>query len=183
MKRKHAETVFRPRSAFGCGVLFHICRCCDRGHRYCHEDCRKKARRGQRREANRKHQQTEDGKADHRDRQRDYRNRQLKAVAAAVTDQSSPCQFPFEKITTTTSPQVAEPAGASFHGRVVPLSGSYASGVDEWASGGARPGAGVSKEHGRPSELYSDRLEPLRSVAGRWVSGAPERSNFGGWLF
>ena len=42
----------------GCGVVFWICRHCDRGHQYCGERCRRKARRQQRRAANRRHQQS-----------------------------------------------------------------------------------------------------------------------------
>ena len=38
----------------GCGVVFWICRHCDRGHQYCGERCRRKARRQQRRDANRR---------------------------------------------------------------------------------------------------------------------------------
>ena len=45
----------------GCGVVFWICRHCDRGHRYCGERCRRKARRQQRRAANRRHQQSREG--------------------------------------------------------------------------------------------------------------------------
>ena len=38
-----------------CGVVFWICRHCDRGHQYCGERCRRKARRQQRRAANQRH--------------------------------------------------------------------------------------------------------------------------------
>jgi hypothetical protein len=63
-----------------------VCRCCDRGQRYCSERCREKARREQRRAANRRHQDSEEGRLDHRDRQREYRRR---LVARRVTDQRS----------------------------------------------------------------------------------------------
>ena len=59
----------------GCGAVFWICRYCDRGHQYCGERCRRKARRQQRRAANRRHQQSREGRLDHRDRQRAYRER------------------------------------------------------------------------------------------------------------
>lgn len=71
-----------------CHALFFICSHCDRGHCYCSEDCRRQARLGQRRCANRRHQRSEEGRLDHRDRQREYRRRQ-QAAAAAVTDQGS----------------------------------------------------------------------------------------------
>jgi hypothetical protein len=69
-----------------CGMTFYLCRPCDRGQRYCSERCRQKARREQRRVANRRHQDSVEGRLDHRDRQRRYRER-LRQVC--VTDQSS----------------------------------------------------------------------------------------------
>ena len=68
-----------------CGVVFWICRHCDRGHRYCGERCRQKKRRQQGRDANRRHQQSQEGRLDHRDRQRDYRER----CRRRVTDHTS----------------------------------------------------------------------------------------------
>jgi len=65
--------------------VFYLCPHCDRGQRYCSLRCRQKSRRRQRREANRRHQQSPEGRLDHRDRQRTYRQRQR----ARVTDQSS----------------------------------------------------------------------------------------------
>lgn len=68
-----------------CGQMFFICPHCFRGQRYCSEVCRAQARRQQRRAANRRHQQSREGRLDHRDRQREYRRR----AAARVTDHSS----------------------------------------------------------------------------------------------
>ena len=68
-----------------CGVVFYLCRHCDRGQRYCSSRCREKSRRLQRRQANRRHQHSPEGRLDHRDRQREYRKRHR----ARVTDQSS----------------------------------------------------------------------------------------------
>ena len=70
--------------AEGCGALFFICRSCDRGQVYCSQPCRRLQRRLQCRAANRRHQQSPEGRADHRDRQRAYRQRQQQA---RVTDQ------------------------------------------------------------------------------------------------
>ena len=75
--------------AAGCGVLFYICRSCYRGQRYCGGPCRQMARCAQRRMANRRHQQSDDGRLDHRDRQRAYRQRRR----ARVTDQGSAPAF------------------------------------------------------------------------------------------
>jgi hypothetical protein len=66
--------------------VFYLCPSCDHGQCYCSPRCRQKSRRQQRREANRRHQQSLEGRLDHRDRQREYRQR-LKSVR--VTDQGS----------------------------------------------------------------------------------------------
>lgn len=66
-----------------CGTVFYVCRACDRGQGYCATSCREKARREQRRAANRKHQTSDEGRQDHRDRQRAYRLR----LVCRVTDQ------------------------------------------------------------------------------------------------
>ena len=68
----------------GCGLVFYICNSCYRGHRYCGDRCRQKARREQRRRANQRHQQSREGRLDHRDRQRAYRER-----CRRVTDHTS----------------------------------------------------------------------------------------------
>ena len=68
----------------GCGALFFICRSCGRGQGYCSRSCRRLQRRLQCRAADRRHQQSPEGRADHRDRQRAYRQRQQQA---RVTDQ------------------------------------------------------------------------------------------------
>ena len=68
-----------------CGTVFYVCRGCDRGQRYCATACREKARREQRRAANQKHQTSDEGRQDHRYRQRAYRLR----LAGRVTDQGS----------------------------------------------------------------------------------------------
>ena len=68
-----------------CRRVFYICCHCYRGQCYCSSRCREEARRLQRRQANRHHQQTPWGRDDHRDRQREYRSR----LKAGVTDQSS----------------------------------------------------------------------------------------------
>jgi hypothetical protein len=69
------RVVLRLRVCLHCLVLFCICRRCDRGQRYCSAACSASALREQRRQANRRHQQTDAGRQDHRDRQRIYRKR------------------------------------------------------------------------------------------------------------
>ena len=77
--------VLRQRTcrAEGCGALFFICRSCDRGQSYCSQFCGRLQRRQQCRAANRRHQQSPEGRADHRDRQRACCQRQQQA---RVTD-------------------------------------------------------------------------------------------------
>ena len=82
------EVVLRQRSCRKCHAVFWICSHCDRGQRYCSSFCRVPARRQQRRRANRRHQRSPEGRADHRDRQREYRHRH-RQVLADVTDQGS----------------------------------------------------------------------------------------------
>jgi hypothetical protein len=88
-----AEVLLRPRRCSRCQAIFYICCHCDRGQRYCSPFCRTAALREQRRQANRRHQQSPAGREDHRDRQRAYRKRcaQRRWVSAKnVTDTSSP---------------------------------------------------------------------------------------------
>ena len=82
-----SEVVLRERVCCGCHAVFWICPHCDRGQRYCSMPCRILARRQQRRSANRRHQQSPEGRDDHRDRQREYRRRCR--IRACVTDQGS----------------------------------------------------------------------------------------------
>lgn len=84
----HAETVLLQRVCHhsGCLAVFFLCPHCDRGHRYCSIECRNQARLHQRRCANGRHQRSPEGRLDHRDRQREYRQRQSQAP---VTDQGS----------------------------------------------------------------------------------------------
>ena len=77
----------------GCGRMFFICSHCDRGQVYCSPGCRDAARRRQLRAANLRHQQSEEGRLDHCDRQRAYRRRLAEAAftsaVESVTDQGS----------------------------------------------------------------------------------------------
>ena len=69
----------------GCETVFTICSSCYRGQVYCGDACRGKARLRQRRRANEKHQKSPEGRLDHRDRQRVYRER----CRLRVTDHTS----------------------------------------------------------------------------------------------
>ena len=82
------EVVLLQRFCFapGCLTLFFLCSSCDHGQRYCSDSCRRRERLRQRRKANRRYQQSPEGRLDHRDRQRRYRER---CRQARVTDHSS----------------------------------------------------------------------------------------------
>lgn len=84
-----AEGPLRSRRCRGpnCHVVFMVCVPCDRGQRYCSQSCRAGARQRQRRTANRRYQQTEQGRKVHRHRQQAYRERR---TGVRVTDQA--CQ-------------------------------------------------------------------------------------------
>lgn len=66
-----------------CGSVFFICRCCDRGHAYCGDECRRRGRARCLREARARHQRSPEGRADHRAAMRELRARRR----GGVTDQ------------------------------------------------------------------------------------------------
>ena len=70
----------------GCGRVFYICRSCWRGQAYCGDPCRTKAQVQQHRKANKKHQDSPEGRDDHRDRQRKY----VRRCRGKMTDVGSP---------------------------------------------------------------------------------------------
>lgn len=88
----HTEVILRQRfcHAVECRARFFLCSHCDRGQRYCSIACRDRARLRQRRSANRRHQQSPEGRRDHCDRQERYRRRRAdRAREKSVTDQGS----------------------------------------------------------------------------------------------
>ncbi len=68
-----------------CGTLFFVCRKDYRGQAYCGDACRAAARVVSARAARMRHERSEAGRLDHRDRQRAYRMR----LRARVTDHGS----------------------------------------------------------------------------------------------
>lgn len=72
-----------------CLGLFSVCRSCFRGQRYCGPACRSKGRRRVVRAARARHQRSEEGRLDHRDRQRAYRQRRRSGKRPGVTDPGS----------------------------------------------------------------------------------------------
>ena len=67
------DAPLRERRCRCCKRLFYICRRCDRGHAYCGPSCRIKGHRKNRDSANLRFRRTDEGRANHADRQRRYR--------------------------------------------------------------------------------------------------------------
>ena len=103
--------------AASCGAIFFICAHCDRGQRYCSAVCRQQARRQQWRTASRRHQQTLEGKLDHQDRQRAYRQRKAASISNSVTHQGSQAEsnlgtlsnFQSQKVISSILPRLLKP--------------------------------------------------------------------------
>jgi hypothetical protein len=138
-----AEPVFRLRSCVLCQALFVICRSCDRGQRYCNAWCRLLAWCEQRRQANRRHQRSPEGRADHRACQQAYRKRcaqrrwaalggtagenvvtecvgkaqlgvvELSALSGAVSSQAPPCSLLPSQSETLAQKNVTDKASAT----------------------------------------------------------------------
>src|SRR5258705_8917926 len=69
------KLVFREVRCGKCLKLFYLCGPHDCSQAYCRENCREESRARICREANARHQQSEEGRLDHRDRSRAYRAR------------------------------------------------------------------------------------------------------------
>ena len=69
-----------------CNAVFAICRCCDRGQRYCSAVCRQRVRRAQVAAAGQRYQASEAGRQAHCRRQLRYRQR---SVQPSVTHQGT----------------------------------------------------------------------------------------------
>ena len=72
---------FREFRCDRCASIFYLCRLCDHGQVYCGQTCGEAARSDSCRAANRRHQQSREGRRDHAFRQSQYRARKK------VTDQ------------------------------------------------------------------------------------------------
>ena len=94
-----------------CGQRFYVCLRCYHGQVYCCEQCAAEGYRAVQDEARARHQSSEDGKEDHRDRMRELRALKNKAV----TDEG-----------------IVKLPGC---GKVIPDSGTTASSIDELVPG------------------------------------------------
>lgn len=110
-----SDRPFRQRfcKSSDCRALFLICSHCDRGQRYCSLDCRIQSRIEQRRAARRRHQQSPEGRLDHRDRQRAYRRRKAASSAGvstiSVTDHASKASLDSATIASPPDSGLVEP--------------------------------------------------------------------------
>jgi hypothetical protein len=110
-----SDRPFRQRfcQSSNCRSLFLICSHCDRGQRYCSLDCRLQSRGEQLRAARRRHQQSPEGRLDHRDRQRAYRRRKATSSdltsAISVTDHASKASLDSATIASPPDSELAEP--------------------------------------------------------------------------
>ena len=85
-----------------CGQVVYICSWCDRGHRYCSNRCRRRARRRSLREAGRRHQRSRRGRLLHARRQAAYRRRQQRASEQKVTHHSCRVESRSESVSSCT---------------------------------------------------------------------------------
>jgi len=75
LRARGAVAILLMRACRLCRQPFFLCPSCDRGHAYCSLPCRREGRARSLRAAGRRHQQSPEGRLDHRDRQRAYRTR------------------------------------------------------------------------------------------------------------
>jgi len=112
-----------------CGAVFYVCLPCYRGQRYCSDRCRAKARRVQRREANRRYQESERGRTRHRERQRAYRRRRVTDQGSSATSSAMTMDAP------TLFPAPAREAGGGAGLLVCQCCGRVGRRIDPFASG------------------------------------------------
>jgi hypothetical protein len=95
-----------------CKVLFEVCVSCFRGQAYCSKPCRDSSARVIRRAANARNQQSEEGRKDHRDRQREHQARKNQAAGERV--EAPPLGAPVRPASSTSLPSpVVEAGGGS----------------------------------------------------------------------
>lgn len=105
----------------GCGIIFYICRPCDRGQRYHDGVCRHRARLAQRRKANQEYQASFVAKLDHAARQRAYTERKkLKKVTGQGSKTAGP-SVTIESAPTRTGVITKKPEKEALHGRPNPF--------------------------------------------------------------
>ena len=87
--KKKTERLLKAIVCHCCGLIFFLCPCCYRGHRYCSKKCRKSAQGAAHRKRQRKYRQTDKGKKSHCDSEKRRRlgkaaEGKLKKIEVAV---------------------------------------------------------------------------------------------------
>jgi hypothetical protein len=93
-RRPPVQETIRRFLCAGCRVAAYVCTACDRGQRYCSDECALAARRRLQRESDRRYQSSERGRLKHAERARRYRQRRRSvteqgAVESPKQDESS----------------------------------------------------------------------------------------------
>ena len=96
-----------------CDVPFALCRSCYHGQVYCGDECRHRGWLENHRVANKRDQQSPEGRRDHADRQREYLARKAAAAALAQAAQAAPEIRPSEGDTAVAGPVATLANGAS----------------------------------------------------------------------
>jgi hypothetical protein len=109
------KLLLRLERCLRCHGIFPICRCCYRGQAYCDDACRAAARAAQCRAVRATYQASSDGRADHRDRNRELRKRA--APVGSVMDQGSKILAPSSSVCLPQGPSAPMSGGAEVSGR------------------------------------------------------------------
>jgi hypothetical protein len=90
-----------------CRGVAHLCTACDRGQRYCSDECSLAARRRSQRESDRRYQSSERGRLKHAERARRYRQR-----CKSVTEQGPVVSLERDERSTSASSEMSTPSSA-----------------------------------------------------------------------
>jgi hypothetical protein len=90
-----------------CRVVAYLCTACDRGQRYCSDECSLAARRRSQRESDRRYQSSERGRLKHAERARRYRQR-----CRSVTEQGAVVSAERDVCSTSATSEVSTPSSA-----------------------------------------------------------------------
>ena len=111
-----------------CQRLVHICRWCDRGHRYCSTECAQEARRESQRRSGALYQATDRGKKNHAARQQRYLMRRMTHRSSPQPDSDISL---FSAHTIGQSEEIGSPSGASQYAYELPKrNGDVGNGLD-----------------------------------------------------
>jgi len=125
-----------------CGQRFYVCLQCYHGEVYCCEQCAAEGYRAVRDEARARHQSSEDGKEDHRDRMRELRALKNKPVTDEGIVKLPACAKVIPDFGTTASSIDELVPGVEEHADVASIRGGEA--LSPWPAARPRPGSGTT---------------------------------------